>query len=166
MPLEKTWLKGIIRFILSRGDWIIVNLPYLCYNPLMSDLVNENKKIVKVLMFCLMCSYAVALSSCVSTRFFGEETTIQMKGNPTTGYNWFYEISDESIIAVEENVKYLGDDMIVGAPSMFTYTIIALKPGQTTLHFEYKRPWETVEPIETKDYYVTVAENGKITIKE
>ena len=127
----------------------------------------RNKRIITSFLFYLICSCVVlALTSCASTRFQSDETTIQMKGNPTTGYNWFYQISDESIIAVEENVKYLGDDMIVGAPSMFTYTITALKPGQTTLHFEYKRLWETVEPIETKDYYITVAENGKITIKE
>ena len=127
----------------------------------------RNKRTITSFLFYLMCSCLVlALTSCTSTRLQSDETTIQMKGNPTTGYNWFYEISDESIITVEENVKYLGDDMIVGAPSMFTYTITSLKPGQTTLHFEYKRPWETVEPIETKDYYITVTENGKIKITE
>lgn len=113
----------------------------------------------------IICAFAL-FASCASTRFASEEKTIQLKGNPTTGYNWFYQISDDSIIAVEEYVKYLGDDMVVGAPSMFTYTITSLKPGQTTLHFEYKRPWETVEPAETKEYIITVAENGKIKIEE
>ena len=112
-----------------------------------------------------MCAFAL-FASCVSTPFASDEKTIQLKGNPTTGYNWFYQISDDSIIAVEEYVKYLGDDMVVGAPSMFTYTITSLKPGQATLHFEYKRPWETVEPIETKEYIITIAENGKIKIEE
>ena len=112
-----------------------------------------------------MCTFAL-FASCVSTRFASEEKTIQLKGNPTTGYNWFYQISDDSVIAVEEYVKYLGDDMVVGAPSMFTYTITSLKPGQATLHFEYKRPWETVEPAEIKEYIITVAENGKIKIEE
>jgi predicted secreted protein len=112
-----------------------------------------------------MCTFAL-FASCVSTRFASDEKTIQLKGNPTTGYNWFYQISDESVIAVEEYVKYLGDDMVVGAPSMFTYTITSLKPGQATLHFEYKRPWETVEPIETKEYIITVDEKGKIKIEE
>ena len=113
----------------------------------------------------IICTFAL-FASCVSTRFASEEKTVQLKGNPTTGYNWFYQISDDSIIAVEEYVKYLGDDMVVGAPSMFTYTITSLKSGQATLHFEYKRPWETVEPIETKEYIITVAENGKIKIEE
>ena len=113
----------------------------------------------------IMCAFAL-FTSCVSTRFASEEKTIQLKGNPTTGYNWFYQISDDSIIAVEEYVKYLGDDMVVGAPSMFTYTITSLKPGQATLHFEYKRPWETVEPAETKEYIITVDEKGKIKIEE
>ncbi len=118
-------------------------------------------------IFCLIYSCVVlTLTSCASTRFASDEKTIQLKGNPTTGYNWFYQISDDSIIAVEEYVKYLGDDLIVGAPSMFTYTITSLKPGQTTIHFEYKRPWETVEPIETKAYLIIVAENGKITIND
>ena len=113
----------------------------------------------------IMCAFAL-FASCVSIPFASEEKTIQLKGNPTTGYNWFYQISDDSIIAVEEYVKYLGDDMVVGAPSMFTYTITSLKPGQTTLHFEYKRPWETVEPAETKEYIITVDEKGKIKIEE
>ncbi len=126
-----------------------------------------NKKTLHTLLCCLMCSCLVlALTSCASTRFQSDETTIQMKGNPTTGYNWFYEIGDDSIIAVEESEKYLGDDLVVGAPSLFTYKIIPLKPGQTTLYFEYKRPWETEDPIETKNYFITVAENGKITIEE
>lgn len=117
-------------------------------------------------MFLKCCCVIMLLSSCVSTRFCNEEKSIQLKGNPTTGYNWFYQISDDSIIGVEEYVKYLGDDMVVGAPSMFTYTITSLKPGQTTLHFEYKRPWETVEPAETKEYIITVDEKGKIEIEE
>ena len=113
----------------------------------------------------IICAFAL-FASCVSTRFASDEKTIQLKGNPTTGYNWFYQISDESVIAVEEYVKYLGDDMVVGAPSMFTYTITSLKPGQAALRFEYKRPWETVEPAETKYYIITVDEKGKIKIEE
>ena len=119
----------------------------------------------KIEFLIIMCAFAL-FASCVSTRFTSDEKLIQLKGNPTTGYNWFYQISDDSIIAVEEYVKYLGDDMVVGAPSMFTYTIISLKPGQATLHFEYKRPWETVEPAETKEYIITVDEKGKIKIEE
>ena len=125
-----------------------------------------NKRISGIFLFLKCCCVIMLLSSCVSTRFCNEEKSIQLKGNPTTGYNWFYQISDDSIIAVEEYVKYLGDDLVVGAPSMFTYIITSLKPGQTTLHFEYKRSWETVEPIETKDYIITVDEKGRIRIEE
>ena len=125
-----------------------------------------NKKITRPFSFLLFCFVIMFFSFCVSTRFESVEKIIKLKGNPTTGYNWFYEISDDSIVAIEESEKYLGDDLIVGAPSIFTYTITSLKPGQATLHFEYKRPWETVEPAETKDYIITVAENGKIKIEE
>ena len=125
-----------------------------------------DKKITRAFLFLLFCFVIMGFSSCASTRFESVEETIKLKGNPTAGYNWFYQISDDTVIAVEESVKYLGDDLVVGAPSMFTYTITSLKPGQATLHFEYKRPWETVEPAETKEYIITVAENGKIKIEE
>lgn len=108
----------------------------------------------------------LGFSACTSARFISTKAEIQLKGNPTTGYTWLYEVGDEAVIQIDEDVKYLGSDGVVGAPSLFTYTITSLKPGKTALHFEYRRPWETVPAAETHGYEVSVDENGGIEVRE
>ena len=104
-------------------------------------------------------------SSCSSTHFKSSKKKIEMKGNPTTGYTWFYTIEDESIVRLEQKTKYLGSRNMSGAPSLFTYTIISLKPGTTKITFEYKRPWEDKPAEDTTIYTVTVDERGKIELE-
>lgn len=104
--------------------------------------------------------------SCASAKFRSDTKTIELKGNPTTGYTWVYEIEDESIILIDEKIKYLGKKNMVGSPSLFTYTIKSRKPGTTELRFEYKRPWEDKSAEEKVTYSVTVDESGKIEIGE
>ncbi|MBO4318976.1 MAG: protease inhibitor I42 family protein [Treponema sp.] len=101
-------------------------------------------------------------ASCSSTQFKSSKKKIEMEGNPTTGYTWVYTIEDESIVCLEQKTKYLGSRNMSGAPSLFTYTVISLKPGTTKITFEYKRPWEDKPAEKTKTYTVTVDERGKI----
>ena len=88
----------------------------------------------------LLILLSILLAGCKSTSLATNEKIIELKGNPTTGYTWLYTVGDESIIQVEEKITYLGQDGVVGAPSLFTYKIIALSEGETTLKFEYTRP--------------------------
>ncbi len=124
---------------------------------------NKNSRI----LVSIIISFVIALfASCTSTDFKAERKTIELKGNPTTGYSWFYEIEDDSVISIEEDVKYLGAKGMVGAPSLFTYTVIARKSGSTKITFEYKRPWETQPALETKVYEVSVDDQGRLVISE
>ncbi|MBO7638661.1 MAG: protease inhibitor I42 family protein [Treponema sp.] len=107
---------------------------------------------------------AVLFISCSSNQFKSRKKKIEMEGNPTTGYTWLYTIEDESIVRLEKKTKYLGSRNMSGAPSLFTYTIISLKPGRTKITFEYKRPWEDKPAEDTTIYTVTVDERGKITL--
>ena len=116
---------------------------------------------VSGMAFILM---GAVFASCSSTQFKSSKKKIEMQGNPTTGYTWDYTIEDESIIRLEQKTKYLGSRKTSGAPSLFTYTIISLKPGTTTITFEYKRPWEDKPAEKTQTYTVTVDERGKITL--
>ena len=110
------------------------------------------------------------LFSCASSKTDADDSNnqarIELKGNPTTGYSWFYEFEDDSVIQLEEDIKYLGSNNVVGAPSLFTYTVVALKPGTTTVTFEYKRPWETVPAVDTKIYKISVDDKDNIEIIE
>lgn len=120
----------------------------------------KTKKVWILIFFCLL------LAGCKSVSFNTNEKTLELRGNPTTGYTWIYTVEDDSIILVEEDIKYLGQDGVVGAPSLFTYTIKSLKQGKTTLKLEYKRPWEDKAAEEIRYFVVTVKENGKIILTE
>ena len=129
-----------------------------------------NRKITNYLAIMSIFILLGTLFSCASTKTDDDnpsnQAKIELKGNPTTGYSWFYEIEDDSVIHLEEDIKYLGSNNVVGAPSLFTYTVVALKSGTTTVTFEYKRPWETVPAVDTRIYQISVDNKGKIEITE
>ena len=107
------------------------------------------------------------MSSCTSQKSFkSDSVTIELKGNPSTGYTWEAVLASENIVEISKDVKYLGAEGMVGAPSMFYFTVSSVSAGNTVLTFEYKRPWEEKEPLEKKVYNITVDKRGKITIEE
>ena len=107
------------------------------------------------------------MSSCTSQKSFeSDSVTIELKGNPSTGYTWEAVLSSENIVEVSKEVKYLGAKGMVGAPYMFYFTLRSLSVGNTVLTLEYKRPWEEKAPLETKVYNINVDERGKITMSE
>ena len=116
-------------------------------------------------IFLLILTFGMFVG-CKTASWGKNEASLELKGNPTTGYNWIYSIEDDSVISVEEKVEYLGKKGIVGAPSLFTYKIKALKPGNTKLIFEYKRPWENKDAEKVIVYNVFVSEDGKISVSE
>ena len=107
------------------------------------------------------------MSSCTSQKSFKSDSiTIELKGNPSTGYTWEAVLASENIVEISKDVKYLGSEGMVGAPSMFYFTVSSLAEGSTVLTLEYKRPWEEKDPLEKKVYNITVDKRGKITIEE
>lgn len=112
----------------------------------------------------LMMMIGAVCTSCAT--FKSQKAVIELGGNPTTGYTWNYQIEDEAVIKVDEEIRYLGKNGVVGAPSKFTYTIYSLKAGNTKIKFEYKRPWEQTPADKVVIYEVRVKENGAIEVKE
>ena len=48
------------------------------------------------------------MSSCTSQKSFeSDSVTIELKGNPSTGYTWEAVLSDENIVEVSKDVKYV-----------------------------------------------------------
>ncbi|MCQ2241653.1 protease inhibitor I42 family protein [Treponema sp.] len=111
-------------------------------------------------------SGAVLFAGCLTSKFKSQDETIVLRGNPTTGYTWTYNLDDDGIFSIEETVTYLGADGIVGAPSMFEYKLKSLEPGETRIKFVYSRPWLEDSVIESKSFAIKVAASGKIEIKE
>ncbi len=74
----------------------------------------------------------------------GEELTVTLGSNPTTGFQWLEdaEISDESIIKqVSHEFVGPGIDKPPGTPGEEVWTFEALKKGTVTTFLEYSRPW-------------------------
>lgn len=123
----------------------------------------------KIFLLCLSLFTVILFSSCESTKVENvgadknQSNVILLKGNPSTGYDWEYSESKTGIIEISLTQQYLGDDNIVGAPSLYRYELSAVKDGKLTLTFEYKRSWEkkAIEKIkysvEVKDSVVTIS---------
>ena len=91
------------------------------------------------------------MSSCTSQKSFkSDSVTIELKGNPSIGYTWEAVLSDENIVEISKEVKYLGAKGMVGAPSMFYFTVRSFSVGNTVLTLEYKRPWEEKSLLKKK----------------
>ena len=72
----------------------------------------------------------------------GDKMTVELQGNPTTGYTWKEESKEEPLLTplVEE---YATSSTLCGAGGTFSFTATAVLKGESHLHFVYLRPWET-----------------------
>ncbi len=74
----------------------------------------------------------------------GEELTVTLGSNPTTGFRWSEDakISDESVIK-QVSHKFVGPgiDKPPGTPGEEVWTFKALKKGTVITFLEYSRPW-------------------------
>jgi inhibitor of cysteine peptidase len=73
----------------------------------------------------------------------GQNFTITLGSNKTTGYEWqFSQPLNKSMVQLISS-KYLANKtQFVGVGGRQIWTLKALKPGKTTIYFEYVRPWE------------------------
>ncbi len=72
----------------------------------------------------------------------GQEFTIALKSNPTTGYDWEYTSTYAWIQSLGKT--YQSDNTgLIGSGGTDTFTFKAQSNGTATLVFTYKRSWET-----------------------
>lgn len=78
---------------------------------------------------------------------------ILLKGNPTTGYSWFVKEVEGKAVAQDGEVVYQKDDPATPRPGQGGVFAASFRPknaGKSTIHMEYKRPWEKgKEPAKT-----------------
>jgi inhibitor of cysteine peptidase len=88
----------------------------------------------------------------------GEEFTIELKSNPSTGYSWEMSGTPDKNVAVFVQKEYAHSDSgLVGAPGAEHWSFRAVGSGRTTIYFRYVRPWEKSEkPANSASYEVVV----------
>jgi predicted secreted protein len=112
-------------------------------------------------LFLLLC-IAILSSGCS-----GMQSTINLDGNPTTGYSWVCAISPEGVVREVSN-EYIPNQnaqKLVGAGGKFVFTFEAIAEGEAELVFSYLRVWEKdIPPLETVIYKAIVDEKKNLTL--
>ena len=102
------------------------------------------------------------LSSCIQSEVInaraGENFTISLESNPTTGYSWqLKKPLDEKFVQLVGSEYVPSRTDLVGAGGTEKWTFRAVKKGTTRLSLKYVRPWEKDKPaVEEKTFLVRV----------
>jgi inhibitor of cysteine peptidase len=117
---------------------------------------------------------AVFLGLCAATgvnaapvRDHEKRITIELEGNPTTGYSWTYTMEPRGIVR-ELTAEYRRSSETAaanraGGGGVFVFVFESVQPGSAYLRFSYTRPWESgAEPAAAEEYRLTVNRAGKI----
>ncbi len=88
----------------------------------------------------------------------GQEFTVSLKSNPTTGYRWeLAKPLDENILEQVGRKFTRPETDLVGADGEETWTFRAIRKGETAVALGYVQPWEkSGTPAETRTYIVAV----------
>jgi|GEM_PF-2554374 len=80
----------------------------------------------------------------------GDKFTVDLPGNPTTGFMWSVVSVDTMSFRISEAevIRSKPKRDIVGAPSLFRWHVEALRESSGTLKLAYARSWEKVPPAE------------------
>ncbi|MCR4676751.1 MAG: protease inhibitor I42 family protein [Sphaerochaetaceae bacterium] len=91
--------------------------------------------------------------------------TVNVAGNPTTGYEWTVEDTQSLKCVVSDYVADPVDKEIVGAGGVYHFELIAKHPGTYTVDFKYARSWEE-QSAASFSIRATINENLIITAME
>lgn len=85
----------------------------------------------------------------------GQQHTLAIESNPSTGYCWAAEYDEESLTLVSEDYEQKKSD-VVGAAGIQKFTFRGLTEGSTTITLHYARPWESRSPEKTIQVTCTI----------
>ncbi len=88
----------------------------------------------------------------------GDTLIIELRGNPTTGYQWQLDTADTRVLEPQGEPDYAVSSNAMGAGGTYTFRFKAVASGQTTLRLVYKRPWEDSLSDETFEAVIIVKE--------
>ncbi|MGH4051770.1 MAG: protease inhibitor I42 family protein [Clostridium sp.] len=83
---------------------------------------------------------------------------IELTQSPSTGYCWYYTISDPSILILEDKKTFdFNKPNIIGGSLQIIWRFKCLKNGECKIHFSYYKSWKKESgPLEEYIYVVKV----------
>ena len=100
----------------------------------------------------------------------GKILVINLETNPTTGYDWSYEMTNNdadaaNIVFLDAYEEFTNQDKgLVGAPILRHYKFKADKKGKQNIVFTYKRNWEGGDVAFSIVYNLTVGSDMIIKV--
>lgn len=92
-----------------------------------------------------------------------QNLVVRLKGNPSTGFRWSLVDAGKPLLkgdVDQESKEFEPDERTSGMLGASGYEVWRFSPtgrGETTLRFEYRRPWEHgIEPIKAVMYTLQV----------
>lgn len=87
----------------------------------------------------------------------GDILVVELKGNPTTGYQWQQVGDDPAVLRQAGEPEFTPDSSAVGSPGKVILRFEAMGPGQMLLKLAYQRSFEPQVPAQqTFEINVTV----------
>jgi inhibitor of cysteine peptidase len=87
----------------------------------------------------------------------GDEITISLAGNPTTGYTWNVLQPQNADVVAFDDRDYEAESDAIGAGGTEELTFEAVAAGEATIELGYFRPWEPDQVDRTFTVAVTVS---------
>jgi inhibitor of cysteine peptidase len=84
----------------------------------------------------------------------GQEFTITLDSNPTSGYKWVPTFNTYTISIISHNFQPTSP-ILIGGSGKDRYTFKAINSGSTVLKMVYKRSWEQ-QFVAEKNFFVYV----------
>lgn len=94
----------------------------------------------------------------------GKSLVINLDSNPTTGYSWDVEISDEAVICFVKS-DYIQTGTGIGAGGRDSLRFVGLSEGKVQIRFTYSQSWEDNPPAQTADFNVSVDKDGNVAVE-
>jgi predicted secreted protein len=87
----------------------------------------------------------------------GDTVTIELDGNPTTGYVWEVLAIDERFVRPTGDPGYRRDSDLPGSAGRFTFEFEVVAGGESSVLLGYHRPWEDTDPLHTFEFTIVTA---------
>ena len=104
------------------------------------------------------------LSACGKEKLTPQTVTFTLDSNPTTGYSWQVEQSEELFEVKSSFAAGETDKQVTGAGGEETITLVPLKAGKTEVTLTYARPWEGGEQADQLVYTFEIDKNLQVTM--
>ncbi len=72
----------------------------------------------------------------------GDKISVVLCSNPTTGFEWSYELSGDTALKEEDHDFEAPEGDAIGAAGKETWTFEASEKGTTVINMAYSQPWE------------------------